>query len=80
VRNRFDSKIVYFVICERSTFKVVAVLELDDRGYVASADYQRDAVAKAAGYQTFPVQARQRPTEAAIAALFQQARSFPTPS
>ena len=52
VRARFDRKIADFVVCERGTLKVVALVELDDRLHDAKADRQRDVITKAAGYQT----------------------------
>ncbi len=76
VRAKFDRKIADFVICDRQTLKVVAVVELDDRTHIAQADRQRDAITKAAGYQTIRYQSRQKPTEAQIAALFQHARAW----
>ena len=39
-------------------------------------DRQRDAITKAAGYQTIRYQSRQKPSEAEIAALFQHARAW----
>ena len=76
VRAKFDRKIADFVICERGTLKIVAVVELDDRMHDAKADRQRDAITKAAGYQTIRYQSRQKPSEAEIAALFQHARAW----
>jgi very-short-patch-repair endonuclease len=79
VRSRFDRKIADFVICERGTLKVVALVELDDRLHDAKADRQRDVITKAAGYQTIRYQSRQKPSEAEIAALFQHARAWAKP-
>ncbi len=76
VRARFDRKIADFVICDRRTLQVVALVELDDRSHIASADRQRDAITKAAGYQTLRFQSRQKPSEAELAALFQHARAW----
>jgi very-short-patch-repair endonuclease len=42
----------------------------------AQADRRRDAITKAAGYQTIRYQSRQKPSEAEIAALFQHARAW----
>ena len=39
----------------------------------AEADRRRDAITKAAGYQTFRFQSKQKPSEAEIAALFHPA-------
>jgi hypothetical protein len=76
VRAKFDRKIADFVICERGSLKIVALIELDDRTHSASADRQRDAITKAAGYQTFRFQSKQKPSEAEIAALFQHAQAW----
>lgn len=76
VRANFDRKIADFVVCERGSLKIVAVVELDDRTHDAQADRQRDAITKAAGYQTIRYQSRQKPSEAEIAALFQHARAW----
>jgi very-short-patch-repair endonuclease len=76
VRARFDRKIADYVICDRQTLQVVAIVELDDRMHDAHADRQRDAITKAAGYQTIRFQSRQKPTEAKIAALFQHAQAW----
>jgi hypothetical protein len=76
VRAKFDRKIADFVVCERRTLKIVAVVELDDRMHDAKADRQRNAITKAAGYQTIRYQSRQKPSEAEIAALFQHARAW----
>lgn len=76
VRAKFDRKICDFVICDRRTLDVVALVELDDRTHTASADRQRDAIAKAAGYQTIRFQSKQKPSEAEIAALLQHARAW----
>jgi hypothetical protein len=76
LRAKFDRKIADFVICERGTLRVVAVLELDDRTHDARADRQRDAITRAAGYQTIRYQSRQKPSDSEIAALFQHSRAW----
>ena len=76
IRGKFDRKIADFVICERGSLKVVALIELDDRTHDASADRQRDAITKMAGYQTFRFQSKQKPSEKEIAALFQHAQAW----
>jgi hypothetical protein len=69
VRSRFDRKIADFVICDRGTVRVRALIELDDRTHRVSSDRQRDAITKAAGYQTFRFNSNQKPSFAEIAAL-----------
>ncbi len=76
VRAKFDRKIADFIICDRQTLKVVAMVELDDRTHSAQADRQRDAITKVAGYQTIRYQSRQKPSQAEIAALFQHAQAW----
>lgn len=76
VRAKFDRKIADFVICERGTLKVVTLIELDDRTHNSSSDRKRDAITKAAGYQTIRFQSKQKPTEAEIAALFQHVQAW----
>ncbi len=75
VRAKFDRKIADFIICDLD-FRVLALVELDDRTHVARADRQRDAITKAAGYQTIRYQSKSKPTESEIAALFQHARAW----
>ena len=70
VRSRFDRKIADFVICDRGTVRVRALIELDDRTHKVSSDRQRDAITKAAGYQTFRFKSNQKPSFAEIAATF----------
>jgi Protein of unknown function (DUF2726) len=76
VRGRFDRKIADFVICERGSLKVLALIELDDRTHNVSADRQRDAITKAAGYLTFRFESKQKPSEAEIAALFKHTQAW----
>jgi Protein of unknown function (DUF2726) len=76
VRAQFDRKIADFVICERGSLHVVALIELDDRTHSASADRKRDAITNAAGYRTIRFQSKQKPSEAEIAALFQHAAAW----
>ena len=59
---------------ERWNLKIIALVELDDSTHIGSADRKRDAMTKAAGYQTNRFQSRQKPSEREIAALFQHAR------
>jgi hypothetical protein len=75
VRAKFDRKIADFVICERGSLKIVALIELDDRTHSPSSDRRRDAITKAAGYQTIRFQSKQKPAEAEIAALFKHTQA-----
>lgn len=51
-RNRFDRKIVDFVVCDRA-FQVLAVIELDDKSHQGkeTQDAERDAMLERAGYR-----------------------------
>ena len=53
MRNWFDRKIVDFVLEDRNTGEVFALVELDDRTHDAAKDRRRDALTLAAGYRTF---------------------------
>jgi Protein of unknown function (DUF2726) len=77
VRSRFNRKIADFVVCERETLEIIALVELDDRTHSAMADRNRDELTKAAGYQTIRFQSNQWPSEGEIAALFKDSVSFP---
>jgi very-short-patch-repair endonuclease len=51
-RNRFSQKIVDFVIEDRASGTILALVELDDRSHDAMRDRQRDAMTASAGYRT----------------------------
>ena len=76
VRARFDRKIGDFVICDRRTLDVVALVELDDCTHDARTDRQRDTITQAAGYQTLRFQSKPKPTEAEIAEMFRHASAW----
>lgn len=76
IRARFDRKIADFVVCDRSTLEIVAIVELDDRTHSSAADRKRDELTKAAGYQTIRFQSKQKPTDAEIAALFKHSEAL----
>ena len=62
IRRRYGWKIADFMICKPDTFAVLAIVELDDRTHVASADCKRDAIMNAAGYQTLRFQSKHKPS------------------
>lgn len=81
LRNKFNRKFADFVVCDRDTLQIVALVELDDRTHVASADQKRDALTQAAGYKTVRFQSKQKPTAVEIASLIQQlAGDSPAPA
>lgn len=57
IRYKFSSKIVDFVIEDRASGAVLALVELDDRSHDASRDRQRDAMTASAGYRTIRLSA-----------------------
>jgi very-short-patch-repair endonuclease len=52
IRNRFDRKRIDFVLEERSSGDVLALIELDDATHNAAKDRVRDGITGAAGYRT----------------------------
>jgi len=80
VRARFDRKMADFVVCDRQSLSVIALIELDDRTHTAHADRQRDAITGAAGYRTIRFQSKNKPTETEIARLFQQSDGLAAPT
>ena len=61
IRARFDRKVVDYVLQDRATGRVVAVIELDDRTHVAARDRKRDAMMRRAGYVTIRWDSRRKP-------------------
>ena len=72
IRRRFGWKYADFMICQPDThtLDVLLLIELDDRSHAASSDCQRDAITKAASYQTLRSQSKHKPTVAELAELF----------
>lgn len=66
VRNRFNRKIVDYVIEDKKTGDVVAIVELDDRTHRAAKDKERDRLTSAAGYNTIRLPAGERITLQAV--------------
>ena len=69
-RNRFAQKHVDYVVCEKESLKVVAIIELDDRTHSSEKDKARDLMFAQAGYVTHRFESRRKPSEAEIAVLF----------
>lgn len=76
IRRRFGWKYADFVICQPYTLDILLLIELDDRTHDAGSDRQRDAITKAAGYQTLRFQSQHKPSVAELADLF--AKLLPT--
>jgi hypothetical protein len=66
VRNRFDRKRIDFVLEERSTGDVLALVELDDRTHNQAKDRSRDEITAAAGYLTIRLRAGSRLDRATV--------------
>jgi very-short-patch-repair endonuclease len=66
VRNRFDRKIIDFVLEDRSTGGVLALVELDDRSHDERRDRARDQITIAAGYRTIRLPAGKRPDRMSV--------------
>ncbi|SEK02252.1 Protein of unknown function [Sphingobium sp. AP50] len=56
-RNVFSQKIVDFVVQDRTTGRVIALIEVDDRSHKAVRDDRRDAMTARAGYHTVRIPA-----------------------
>lgn len=70
LRNRFDRKIIDFVIEQRVNGEILAIVELDDKTHNAAKDAERDKLTAAAGYRTVRVPPRTRLDNATLAPLF----------
>lgn len=68
IRNRFDRKVVDFVVEEKSSGDVLALVELDDRTHSDAKDRARDDITRAAGYRTIRLPAGKRPDAAGVRA------------
>lgn len=66
VRARYDRKVVDYVLQDRRSGAVLAVVELDDRTHVPERDRKRDAMMGRAGYRTIRWDSRRKPGAARI--------------
>lgn len=69
-RNRFAQKHVDFIICERESLSVLAIIELDDKTHRPEKDKVRDSMFELAEYRTYRFESKRKPSEDEIAALF----------
>ena len=76
IRRRFGWKYCDFVICAPYTLDILLIVELDDRTHDAGSDRKRDAMMRAAGYQTQRYQSKNKPSVAELAEHF--AKLLPT--
>ena len=80
VRGRFSQKIVDFVLEDKASGRILALVEHGNRNADASERAKRDAITGAAGYTTIRLRDTRRPTAAGVrdvvlAALSNHARS-----
>ena len=77
-RGIFSQKIADYVVCERDTMNILAIIELDDRTHNAEKDAKRDRILASAGYRTIRFNSKKKPNEAEIASYFikEQEHSF----
>jgi hypothetical protein len=68
VRARFDRKIVDYVVEDRRSGRILALVELDDRTHDRRRDKARDAMTARAGYRTVRFESRAKPDAAGIRA------------
>jgi hypothetical protein len=65
-RNSFSQKIVDFVVQDRNSGAIVALIEVDDYSHNAAHDAKRDAMTARAGYTTIRIPGRTKPTLANV--------------
>ena len=72
LRNRFNQKRADFVVCQKDTFEVVAIVELDDRSHDAQTDQERDNMLGVAQYRVERFSDKDKPWRETIAKRFSQ--------
>lgn len=70
LRRRFSQKIIDFVVYEKPSLKVLAVVELDDITHDPEKDRLRDAMMAQAGFRTVRWESRAKPSVMQIADTF----------
>lgn len=70
LRNSFSQKHPDFVICEKGSLKVVAIVELDDSWHDAEKDAERDKMLGAVKYPVLRFTDKDKPWREAIAKKF----------
>ena len=68
MHRRYGQKVVDFVLQDRRTGEVRAIVELDDRTHDTRKDRERDRITAAGGYRTVRLSAAARPTRSSVAA------------
>jgi hypothetical protein len=77
VRNRFDRKIIDFVIVDAET-RVLLIVELDDSTHETSKDRARDEITAAAGHRTMRIRGRAARDDAEIERMLRAHLSLPS--
>lgn len=70
LRNRYAQKRPDFVVCEKETFSVIAIVELDDRTHNKKKDQERDAMISSVGYRVERFTDKDKPWIKAITERF----------
>ena len=65
-RGRFSQKMVDYVLEDRHTGRILALVELDDRSHNAAKDAARDAMTRTADTLTIRLPATERPTSLGV--------------
>ena len=65
-RGRFSQKMVDYVLEDRTSGRVIALVELDDRTHNAAGDAKRNAITRAAGYLIIELPATRRPSALSV--------------
>jgi very-short-patch-repair endonuclease len=61
LRNKFTQKVADYIITDKD-FKIIAIIELDDKTHRKEKDAERDNILKSAGYNIIRYQSREKPT------------------
>ncbi|MDQ2764858.1 MAG: DUF2726 domain-containing protein [Pseudomonadota bacterium] len=77
-RNRFSQKMIDYVLEDRASGRIIALVELDDRSHDADRDARRDEITRAAGYLTIRIPASRRPDAISVRQTILQALSTHT--
>lgn len=70
LRNKFSQKHPDFVVCQKDTLEVVAIVELDDKTHNAENDRERDAMLEAVNYRVERFSHKDKPWREVIAKRF----------
>ena len=65
-RGRFSQKMIDYLLEDRTSGRIIALVELDDRTHNAARDAKRDAITRAAGYLTIRLPATRRPSAISV--------------